>query len=148
MYGEYTNRPAQTTATVDYGEVTTATADFGEVVSVTQNYDGTTTVVFRKHQTVGQSWNRLNDWLNRTRQLVAYEPRVMTLPVKQRALGKPKFWPEASRAPMPEQRPVQAPPPQPKPHLLHFASPRVWARRNRAAEPQKPRRERRCRTTT
>lgn len=42
-----------------------------------------------------------------------------------------QFFPTKTRAALPEMRPVQAPPRQPTKHLLHFANPRVWTRRNR-----------------
>lgn len=41
------------------------------------------------------------------------------------------FFSAKALAEMPSIRPVQAPPRKPAKHLLHFANPRVWTRRNR-----------------
>lgn len=51
----------------------------------------------------------------------------------ERALKNLKlpFYPAEARAPLPHAMPRQAPPVRPAQHRMHFASPRVQARRNR-----------------
>lgn len=61
--------------------------------------------------------------------------------LSERALMRPVFFPDATRAESPAVRPVSAPVQRPQPRLMHFASPRVWARRNKPQERQKPRRQ-------
>jgi len=58
----------------------------------------------------------------------AYAPDCAYAPTCNRAPKKIPFFPAISRAPMGERRPVLAVPTRPMPRLLHFASPRVWAR--------------------
>lgn len=58
-----------------------------------------------------------------------------------RVLERPTFFPVAALAPLPPARPISAPPARPTPRTMHFASPRVWARRNKPMPKQPPRRE-------
>lgn len=68
-----------------------------------------------------------------------YDPFRKELELRRQGLPprKQPFFPASTRAPTPERRPVFAPLVKPVQRLLHFASPRVQARRNRATPPRK-----------
>jgi hypothetical protein len=99
------------------------------VVSVTRDYGGRVVVVYaaRQYGTTATTGFTSNWWDLR--------PPVSGFDkaIEQFKKKCSPFFPPSSRAPLPEHRPVLAPPARPRPRLMHFASPRVWARRNRLA---------------
>jgi hypothetical protein len=67
----------------------------------------------------------------------AYASNELHVPSPHKRSMRPHRFSSEARAPLPEHRPVLAPPRAPVKRLHHFASPRVWARRNRPTPPRK-----------